>query len=162
VAVKALTTKRAPTGEAVDFALAIIAHIKDEKTKQKTQELFDSVIRMYQGGDKIEGPLKTTSRQIYENMATGLGVDLADSADPISRLVQIGIADLDPSRILVNCKHIFATFGARGIAQFKERFCDSCSDCSPRTPSWKYSDEWQEEENKRHVEYMKGFARRTG
>jgi len=101
-AVKALTTKRAPTGEAVDFALAIIAQIKDEKIRQKTQELFDRTINMYQGGAKVEGPLKTTPRQIYENMATALGVDLADSSNPTSRLVQLGIADLDPSRILVN------------------------------------------------------------
>lgn len=194
-AAKALTTKRATTGEAVDFALATIAQIKDESTKQKTQELFDSIIRMYEGGRKVEGPLKTTYRQIYENMATALGVDLNDSDDPTSRLVQIGIADLDPSRILANCEHIFVTFGVRGIvaerlnmptaghkilhcnlheyaiqglsldgayAQFKESFCDRCGDCSPRPSSWKYSEEWQEKENKRHVEYMKRFARRTG
>jgi hypothetical protein len=37
---------------------------------------------------------------------------------------------------------------------FKERFCDNCDACSPRSSSWQYSNEWQQEENKRHAEYM--------
>ncbi|MBA2702625.1 MAG: hypothetical protein H0U60_02095 [Blastocatellia bacterium] len=114
VATKALMTKHAPKGEAVDFALATIGEINDEATKLKTQEFVDRVIRSYQG-EKLEGPVKTTYRQIYENMATALGVNLSNPNDPISELVQIGIADLDPSRILAQCEHIFITIGAQGI-----------------------------------------------
>lgn len=106
--------------------------------------------------------------------------------------MRIGIADLDPSRILVGCEHIFITFGAHGLVaelldmptagnkiihcdlhqyaiqglsldgtydHFKKKFCDGCSDCSPRSPSWEYSEEWQQEENEKHLEYMKGFSK---
>jgi hypothetical protein len=187
-------TKYAPKGEAVDFALATIDEINDEGTKRKTQEFVDRVIRSYQG-EKLEGPVKTTYRQIYENMATALGVNLANPNDPISELVQIGIADLGPSRILVNCEHIFITIGAQGMVadlldmptagqkilhcdlheyaiqglsldgvynNFKKKYCDNCPDCSPRPSSWQYSDEWQQEQNQKHVEYMKRFGKRVG
>jgi hypothetical protein len=45
---------------------------------------------------------------------------------------------------------------------FKKKYCDNCPDCSPRPSSWQYSDEWQQEENQRHLDYMKRFAMRTG
>lgn len=192
VATKALMTKHSPNGEAVDFALATIEEISDEGTKRKTQELVDRVIRSYQG-EKLEGPVKTTYRQVYENMATALGVNLANPSDPISELVQIGITDLDPSRVLAKCEHIFITIGPQGIVadllsmptasqkilhcnlheyaiqglsldstygHFKQRFCDNCPDCSPRPSSWQYSEEWQEEENQRHLEYMEKFQKK--
>ncbi len=114
VAAKALMTKHAPKGEAVDFALETIDLIKNEETKQRAQDLVSRIIKSHQG-EKLEGPVKTTYRQVYENMATALGVKLAHPNDPISELVQIGIADLDPSRILVGCEHIFITFGAHGL-----------------------------------------------
>lgn len=194
VAAKALMTKHASKGEAVDFALATINEISDEVTKRKAQELIDRVIRSYQG-EKLEGPVKTTYRQIYENMATALGVNLANPTEPISELVRIGIADLDPSRILINCEHIFITIWAQGVVaelldmptagykilhcdlheyaiqglsadgvydNFKKQYCDNCPDCSPQPSSWQHTDEWQQEENRRHLEYMKRFAKRTG
>jgi uncharacterized protein DUF4365 len=114
VATKALMTKRAATGEAVDFALATMGEIRDEETKHRTQELVDRVIRSYQG-ERLEGPVKTTYRQVYENMATALGVNLSNPSDPASKLVEIGLADLDRSRVLTNCEHIFITFGTHGL-----------------------------------------------
>lgn len=194
VATKALMTKRAPTGESVDFATATIDEIHDEETKQKTREFVDRVIRSYRG-EKLESPIRTTYRQVYENMATALGVNLNDPADPISGVVQIGLADLDPSRILINCEHIFITYGAHGLVaelldmptaghkiihcdlheyamhglaldgtyrRFKKKFCDNCTDCLSRPTSWHYSEEWQQEENQKHMEFVKEFERRVG
>jgi hypothetical protein len=96
--VGAMTRGKCRFGETVD-------RISDEETKRRTREFVDRVIRSFQG-EKLDGPLKTTYRQVYENMATALGVDLANPNDPISDLIQIGIADLDASRALVNCEHI--------------------------------------------------------
>jgi hypothetical protein len=50
-------------------------------------------------------------QQIYENMASGLGIDLADQDNPLSDLVRMGIADFDPTRVLHNCSHLFVTLG---------------------------------------------------
>jgi hypothetical protein len=194
VATYALYTKRSPTGDAVDFAQEMIGKIKDEEIKQNAQYLVDHSIRGYRG-ERIEGLIETTHRQVYENMATSLGVNLNDVNDPISNIIQIGINDLDPSRILKNCEHFFVTLSARGLVaeilalptaghkvlhcdlheyaiegltldktyqSFKKRYCDRCPDCLPRQSDWRYSEEWQQEENKKHVEYMRRFAKRTG
>lgn len=53
-------------------------------------------------------------QQIYENMAAGLGIDLADANDPISEVVRIGIADFDPTRVLRDCTHMFVRLSGRG------------------------------------------------
>ena len=107
--------------------------------------------------------------------------------------MKIGIADLDPSRILVNCEHIFITLGSHGLVaelldmptagrkiihcdlhryaiqglsldraygSFKKKFCDGCSDGVPRSPNWQYSEEWQQIENERHMEFMESFSER--
>ena len=192
VATKALYTKRAVTGDAVDFAREMIERINDAEIKRRAKEMFDYSMRAYRG-ENVEGKIEATERQVYENMASSLGVDLNDGKDPISRIVKIGIDDLDPSRILVKCEHIFITLGPRGMVAdilkmptagykilhcdlhgcaveglsldgaynlFQEKFCDKCADCSPRPPSWIYSDVWQQEENVRHADYMKRFAMR--
>lgn len=135
------------------------------------------------------------ARQVYKNMARALGIDLSDPTDRIAQVVRIGLKDLDPSRILRNCEHIFVTLSFRGLPAewlqlptaggkvihclkhrhavegldldltyqaFKSQFCDKCPDCSPRPPAWKYSPEWQEQENKRHEQFVRDFDRRTG
>jgi hypothetical protein len=45
---------------------------------------------------------------------------------------------------------------------FRQRFCADCPDASPRPPEWAYSDEWQEQENKRREDYMNEFDQRFG
>jgi hypothetical protein len=52
-------------------------------------------------------------QQIYENMASALGIDLADQDDPFSESVRTGIADFDPTRVLRNCSHMFVTMSRR-------------------------------------------------
>jgi hypothetical protein len=37
---------------------------------------------------------------------------------------------------------------------FKQRHCDKCSDCSPRADDWVWSLIWQQEERKKHVEWL--------
>lgn len=197
VATKALTTKRSPTGPAVDFALATMNNIRDDQTRRKTQELFDLTMRLYRG-EKIEGPVKTTHRQIYENMASSLEIDLSNKKDLMARLVQVGIQDLDPSRVLADCEHIFITLAVRNTLEqyvseifqlptagskvihctlhrraivgltldgtyehFKNKYCSKCGDCKPRPESWHYSEEWQQSENKKHLDYMREFYTQT-
>lgn len=45
-------------------------------------------------------------------------------------------------------------------AFFKEKYCRMCLDCSPRAESWQYSEEWQQEENRKHTEFLAEFDRR--
>jgi hypothetical protein len=43
---------------------------------------------------------------------------------------------------------------------FKDKFCNACKDVTPRPDDWRFSDEWQEEENKKHSEFMDRFDRK--
>ena len=47
--------------------------------------------------------------------ATAMGVDLQDGADGISRIVNVGLADLDPTRVLITCEHVCVVCTAYGI-----------------------------------------------
>lgn len=189
----ALMTKRDPNSEAWTWVREAITTIKDPRARKNAEQLIESHTRRIRG-ERLEGDIKTTARQIYENMAGALGIDLSNPNDPFAGIVRIGLEDLDPSRVLRNCEHIFITLGARiaiiapldlptagdkvihcdlhkyaaeglvldeTFAFFKERYCDSCTDCSPRPPTWEYSEAWQEGENTRHAEFMKDFERRT-
>ena len=44
---------------------------------------------------------------------------------------------------------------------FKERHCDKCPDRCPRPDSWQWSEKWQDEENRKHVEFMMRFRAGT-
>jgi hypothetical protein len=55
-----------------------------------------------------------TEQQVYRNMAFALGIDLSDADNPFSEMVNIGIDDLDPTRVLRNCEHMIVTLGRRG------------------------------------------------
>jgi hypothetical protein len=187
-------TKYSETGEAIDWARKAIGRIKDAEIRARAVISLEDQIKAI-AGVRTKFYIEPTDQQIYENMARGLGIDVSDEADPNARFVRAGIADLDPSRVLKNCEHLFIcltsqstvsrllrlqtannklvlcdlhSYGVRGLAldqiyeRFKRVYCDKCSDCSPRSPTWQYSGEWQEEENARHREFLKVFAAKVG
>ncbi|MBV8859788.1 MAG: hypothetical protein JOZ02_22840, partial [Acidobacteria bacterium] len=182
------------TGEAIDWAREAISRIKDAEIRARAVINLGDQIKAI-AGEKTKFYIENTDRQIYENMARGLGIDVSDEADPNAGLVRAGIADLDPSRVLKNCEHLFIcltsqstvshllrlqtansklvlcdlhSYGVRGLALdqiyecFKREYCDKCSDCSPRSPTWQYSGEWQKQENARHRGFLKEFAAKVG
>lgn len=56
-------------------------------------------------------------------MATSMGIDLEDPDDPIAQIVRIGIKDLDPTRILQNCKHLYISLGSIGLPARMLQLC---------------------------------------
>lgn len=48
-------------------------------------------------------------------MAGRLGIDLSDSRDPIASIVRVGLKDLDPTRVLRRCKHLYVKLNGPGI-----------------------------------------------
>jgi len=99
-------TKYSETGDAIDWAREAISHIKDSEIRRGAVARLDDQIRAI-AGEKTTFYIETTDRQVYENMAQGLGIDLLDESDTNAKLVRVGIADLDPSRVLKNCEHLF-------------------------------------------------------
>lgn len=61
-----------------------------------------------------EPPLDEEIR-LHRQMARSLGVDLDDPNDEISQIVNIGLRDLNPERVLKNCQHLFVSLGFSGV-----------------------------------------------
>lgn len=43
---------------------------------------------------------------------------------------------------------------------FKAKYCEKCPDRSPHPADWKWSDEWQQEENRKHKEFVSKLRKR--
>jgi hypothetical protein len=65
-------------------------------------------------------------------MATAMGVDLTNENDEVAQIINIGLRDLNPERVLKNCQHLFLQVGGGGVpaqmlglqtAGFKTLFC---------------------------------------
>jgi hypothetical protein len=60
-------------------------------------------------------PSMEEARAYYAQQAAELGIDLNDPNDDFAKIVRIGIADLDPTRVLKNCEHIYVAVGSYGL-----------------------------------------------
>jgi hypothetical protein len=60
-------------------------------------------------------PTMAQLRAYYAQQAAALGVDLSDPDDPIARVIRIGLEDLDPTRVLKNCQHIYVFITSHGM-----------------------------------------------
>jgi hypothetical protein len=59
--------------------------------------------------------MEPTEEQIYQHMIEALGIDLGDPYDRIAQLVRVGMRDLNPTRVLQDCEHLFISLGASGL-----------------------------------------------
>jgi hypothetical protein len=117
-AIAAASLSQDPDGECFQWARAVLARIEDEEARS-----FGSTIVKHQADRIRGGPLPTdpyqqsTAKQIYENMASAFGIDMADPADELAKMVRLGIDDLNLGRVLKNCEHLeVALKPMRGIS----------------------------------------------
>ena len=66
------------------------------------------------GANEEQMSLEEEARMIRA-MAASLGVDVDDPSDEIARVARIGLTDLDPTRVLRTCEHLFLAVGAHGL-----------------------------------------------
>jgi len=131
-----------------------------------------------------ERPMTIEDEQrLYRSMAEGLGIDLNDPNDDIAKIVNVGLQDLSPERVVKNCVHLFVSLGPCGVPaqmlglptagskwvhctkhkyaimglkldtiypMFAERHCAKCSDCKPHAAEWRWSREWQMQQDVLH------------
>ncbi|MGA2851644.1 MAG: DUF4365 domain-containing protein [Terracidiphilus sp.] len=101
--------------ECVSWAEAEVEKIADEEIRNSARmAIADQPVTL--GGEAlIDDPIPMPmEQQIYENMASGLGIDLSNTEDLVSQMVKVGIDDLDPTRVLRDCRHLFWTFSRQG------------------------------------------------
>jgi hypothetical protein len=97
---------------------AQLARIEDEEARSFGNTIVEHQAARIRGGPLPEDPYqRSTAKQIYENMASAFGIDMADPADELAKMVRLGIDDLDVGRVLKNCEHLeVALKPMRGIS----------------------------------------------
>jgi hypothetical protein len=99
----------------VHWAEEQVERIADERVRESARAMLtdQSATLANAAPNNDEAVPVSMEQQIYENMASGLGIDLADQEDPVSEMVRTGIADFDPTRALRDCSHMFVTLSRR-------------------------------------------------
>jgi hypothetical protein len=113
-ALSAMMLTRDHSSEQVQWARDTVATIPDEQLRADAERKVERNLRRYRG-EKLDGDVLTSPGQAIENMASAIGIDLSDPNSGAARAVRLGITDLDPSRVLKNCEHIFVTIGSYGL-----------------------------------------------
>jgi hypothetical protein len=184
----ALMVSREAGGEALAFAREVSNKLRGPDAKARLDKMIGDR-EAFLAGNRPKQDLEVVARQAYENMAGALGIDPTED-NPLTRALRLGIADINPERVLKSCKELFVSRGrptpvalmlglpsagekvihstlhnhaVRGATldtayeQFSSVYCDRCADRSPHPSAWRYSDEWQQAENRKHTEFMEAF-----
>jgi len=88
-------------------------HMRD-KAHSSLDEDFEAARRLLHTPAPKELPLEDEKKMIRE-MARAQGIDLDDPDDLVARIVGIGLVDLDPTRALKHCEHLFLAQGSYGL-----------------------------------------------
>jgi len=106
--------------ETYDWAVKTLNGIPDELRRKEWLDCLDKMCQTFDTEkNKIEFeepeiPIEE-EYQIYIQMAQAMGINLNDPNDMIAQIVKIGLQDLNPERVLINCKHLFVYVGHYGI-----------------------------------------------
>ena len=99
---------------AVIRAKKIIDSSIKENTLSKIEDITHSLLS-FNGSPSTEPMNLEVVKQIYGGMAASIGIDLDNKNDTVAQIVRIGIKDLDPTRILRNCRHFYIALGSIGL-----------------------------------------------
>lgn len=81
----------------------------DDPDERTDAEQFLSRAQARKNGVAQEDDIPATHQQIYENMATSLGIPLDKPDHPLTRMFYAGVKDSDPTRVLRHCEHSFVS-----------------------------------------------------
>lgn len=103
-----------------DWAIKTLGTIPDESRRKVWIDHLNDTCKMYdpeRNKIEIEEPdiPMEEEYQIYIQTAQAMGINLDDSNDRIAQIVNIGLRDYNPERVLKNCKHLFVYIGHYGI-----------------------------------------------
>jgi hypothetical protein len=99
--------------EVLSLAREALSKIKDSKQAELTKEAFDRGMKRIAGASVEGDPKPDLVRQIIENRAAGLGIDMTDSEDLTVKLIRLGIKDISPERAIKHCRHAFVSISGR-------------------------------------------------
>jgi hypothetical protein len=101
------------TTEIVSWAARVVEQIKDASKRGRFNEVLREALAI---PSRLDRALTISEeKEIYRRMAEAQGINLADQKDKIATIVDIGIADFDPTRVLKNCQYLFVTIDSTGL-----------------------------------------------
>jgi hypothetical protein len=101
------------TPEIASWARSIVGNVTDGTKRAFFGDNLSGALAIQ---SKLDETLTIAEEQkVYRRMAEAQGINLADPNDDIAKIVNIGIADFDPTRILKNCQHLFVTIDSTGL-----------------------------------------------
>ena len=106
--------------ETYDWATNTLNRIPDESRRKVWLDCLDDMCQTFNPEkNKIEYEESDTPTeeeyQMYVQMAQAMGINLGDPNDEIAQIVNIGLRDFNPERVLKNCKNLFVYIGHYGI-----------------------------------------------
>jgi hypothetical protein len=105
--------------DCVRWAQQEVEQVTDPKRRAWGREtLVSQLVDEEQDSRNEEMPMRM-EREAYETMASALGIDWGNPEDPFAAMVNIGIDDLDPTRVLSNCRHLFQTLSRHSPGFFQ-------------------------------------------
>jgi len=102
-----------------------------EETRSHTEKLFEKMNYLVVDDNGKDEDLNA-EKNIIRGMAQSMGINLDDPDDDIAQIVNIGLTDLDPTRVLKNCNKLYITLASGGLparvlflptAGFKTLYC---------------------------------------
>ena len=177
--------------EALDM-LGKITDVEVRATAEAQVEKLTKLVREKHDEAELENDEKI-QEQLVRKMAHGLGLDLDDPKDKLAEIVRIGIRDINPDRVVRQCKQLLVQLGSHGIPaqmlglptagtkyvsckkhryrtgglslnqiydHFRSSHCDKCIDRDPQPADWKWTREYQRDEETAAVRM--GSGRRFG
>lgn len=110
----AMTTTHSTHSEAYRWASRVAAPLSDVEVRNDAMRMMERTVRRWKG-EAVEGDYRgNIAWQIYQNIASALGIDLTDEKNPIVRGLRIAAKDDSPERVLQTCEHIVESRGAPG------------------------------------------------
>ena len=95
--------EREKDGEMLKWARSVIdGWSEDSPHRKNAEELMQRAVDRL-NGQKFEGDIETTPRQILNNLLTSQGID--PTAEPWASYINLAIKDDDPTRVIIDCQH---------------------------------------------------------
>lgn len=106
--------------EIYEWASKVLNGIPDESRRKEWVESLEQLSQTFdpdKNNFEFEEPDTPIEEeyQIYIQMAKAMGINLDDHNDQMAQIVNIGLKDLNPERVLKNCKHLFVYIGHYGL-----------------------------------------------
>jgi len=108
-AIGVLTIETSENGDILAWSRSIVGQWNAESAYRKRAEEFTARTIQRLRGVTFETDIRTTDRQVHENLLTAFGLD--PRSPRWAEMIDLALKDADPGRVLKPCEHTFVSAG---------------------------------------------------